>query len=57
MVLAQKQEYRSMEQDKKPRDKPTHLWATNLSQTRQGWGKDSLSISGAGNTGQLCIKE
>ena len=25
MVLAQKQMYRSMEQDKKPRDEPTHL--------------------------------
>ena len=30
MVLAQKQTYRSMEQDRKPRDKPTHLWSTNL---------------------------
>ena len=26
MVLAQ-QKYRSMEQDRKPRDKPTHLWS------------------------------
>ena len=25
-----KQKYRSMEQDRKPRDKPTHLWSTNL---------------------------
>ena len=30
MVLAQNQKYRSMEQDRKPRDKPTHLWSTNL---------------------------
>ena len=30
MVLAQKQKYRSMEQDRKPRDKSTHLWSTNL---------------------------
>ena len=30
MVLAQKQKYRSVEQDRKPRDKPTHLWSTNL---------------------------
>ena len=30
MVLAQKQKYRSMEQDRKPRDKPTYLWSTNL---------------------------
>ena len=26
MVIAQKQKYRSMEQDRKPRDKPTHIW-------------------------------
>ena len=30
MVLAQKQNYRSVEQDRKPRDKPTHIWSTNL---------------------------
>ena len=30
MVLAQKQKHRSMEQDRKPRDKPTHLQSTNL---------------------------
>ena len=27
MILAQKQNYRSMEQDRKPRDKPTHIWS------------------------------
>ena len=27
MVLAQKQKYRSMEQGRKPRDKPTHIWS------------------------------
>ena len=27
MVPAQKQKYRSMEQDRKPRDKPTHIWS------------------------------
>ena len=36
MVLAQKHKYRSMEQDRKPRDKHTHLWSTNLWQRRQG---------------------
>ena len=30
MVLAQKQKYRSTEQDRKPRDKPMRLWSTNL---------------------------
>ena len=37
MELAQKQKYRSMEQDRKPRDKPTHLRSTNLWQRRQGY--------------------
>ena len=27
MVPAQKQKYKPMVQDRKPRDKPTHLWA------------------------------
>ena len=30
MVLAQKQKYQSMEQDRKSRDKPTHLWSLNI---------------------------
>ena len=30
MVLAQKQKYRAMEQDRKPRDKPTHIWSLYL---------------------------
>ena len=29
MVLAQKQTHRSMEQDRKPRKNPTHLWSIN----------------------------
>ena len=35
MVLAQKEKYRSMVQDRKPRDKPTHIWSSNLKQRRQ----------------------
>ena len=35
MVLAQTQKYRSMEQDRKPRDKSTHLWTPYLWQRRQ----------------------
>ena len=35
MVLAQKQKYRSMEQNKQPRDKSTHLWTPYLWQRRQ----------------------
>ena len=30
MVPAQKLKYRSMGYDRKPRDKPMHLWSTNL---------------------------
>ena len=30
MVLAQKQKYRSMEKDRKPRDKSTHIWSPYL---------------------------
>ena len=30
MVLAQRQKYRSMEENKKPRDKSTHLWTPYL---------------------------
>ena len=37
MVLTQKQKYRSMEQDRKPKDKPTYLWSTNLWQMMQGY--------------------
>ena len=35
MVLAQRQKHRSMEQDRKPRDKSTYLWTPNLWQRRQ----------------------
>ena len=44
LVLAQKQKYRSMEQDRKPRNKPMHLWAPYFWQRRQNiqWWKDSL---------------
>ena len=60
MVLAQKQKYRSMEQDRKPRDKPTHILVT-LSLTKEAriyhGEKTVSSISGAGKTGQLHVKE
>ena len=35
MVLAQIQQYKSIEQDRKPRNKTTHLWSPNLWQRRQ----------------------
>ena len=37
MILAQKQTYRSMEQERKPRNKATHLWSINLWQRRQDY--------------------
>ena len=37
MVLAQRQKYRSMEQNRKPRDKSTHLWTPYLWQRRQAY--------------------
>ena len=40
MVLAQRQKYRSMEQNKKPRDKSTHLWTPYLRQRRQEYTMD-----------------
>ena len=30
MILAQRQKYRSMEQNRKPRDKSTHIWTPYL---------------------------
>ena len=35
MVLAERQKYRSMEQNRKPRDKTMHLWTPYLWQRRQ----------------------
>ena len=44
MVLAQKQIYRPMEQDRKPRNKPMHLWYLVFYKGGKNiqWGKDSL---------------
>ena len=40
MVLAQKQTYRSMEQNREPRNKPTHLLSINIWQRRQEYSMD-----------------
>ena len=60
MVLAQKQKHRPMEQDKKPRNKPMHLWVpyflTKEARIYNG-AKTASSIPGAGKTGQLHVKE
>ena len=44
-----------MEQNREPRNKPTHLWSINLQQTRQEHTikkKTIVSTSGAGKVGQ-----
>ena len=56
MVLAQRQTYRSIEQNREPRKKPRHLQSINLPQRRQDkqWGKrQSLQQLVLGKTGQL----
>ena len=61
MVLAQKQKYRPMEQDRKPRNKPMHAPMGTLFLTKEvriyNGAKTASSISGAGKTGQLHVKE
>ena len=59
MVLAQKQKYRSVKQDRWPRNKPKYLWATKYNKGCKNieWRKDTSSISGAGKSGQLHVKE
>ena len=44
MVLAQKQKYRPMEKDRKPKNKPMHLWVPYFWQRRQEYamGQNSL---------------
>ena len=62
MVVAQKQKYRPMEQDRKPRNRPMHLWVPYFWQRRQEYtmGKDNLSNkwwNSAGKTGQIYAKD
>ena len=60
MVLAQKQTYGSMEQNREPRDKPTHQWTINLPRRRQEYtmGKKIVSsASGVGKAGQLHVNQ
>ena len=60
MVLIQRQKYRSMEQNRNPRDKSMHLVDT-LSLTKEARiynGLKTISLtSGAGKTGQPLVKE
>ena len=59
MALAQKQKYRPMEQDRKLRDKPMHLWVPYFWQRWQKCtmgAKTASSINGARKTAQLHVK-
>ena len=44
MVLAQRQKYRSMEQNRKPRDKYMHLWTPYIWQRRQKYTRRKYSL-------------
>ena len=57
MVLAQKQKYRSMEQNRKPRDKSTHHLSLTKEARIYNGAKRASSINVAGKTGQLHVKE
>ena len=55
MVLAQKQRQRSVEQNRKPRNKSMLIWSIR----RQDYtmGKTASSIKGVRQTGQIYVKE
>ena len=57
MVLAQKQKYRLMEQDRKPRSKPMGTLSLAKETGIYNGAKTASSINGAGKTGQLHVKE
>ena len=59
MVLAQKQKYKPMKQDRKPRNKPCTYGYLIFDKggKKIQWGKDSLFSNSAGKTGQLHVKE
>ena len=56
MVWAQKQAHRSMQQDRKLRNKPMHL-QYDIGEKNIQQRKKKFSISGPGETGQLHVKE
>ena len=59
MVLAQKQKYWSMEQNRKPRDESMHQWTPYLlkKEVRIYNGENTSLKCGAGKTGQPPVKE
>ena len=59
MVLAQRQKYKSMEQNRKPRDKSTYLWTPYPYKGGKNiqWRNTISLTSGDVKTGQPLIKE
>ena len=59
MVLAQKQKYRPMEQDRKTRNNPMPMGILSLTKEARIYNgaKTASSVNVAGQTGQLHVKE
>ena len=57
MVLAQRQKYRSMEQNRKPRDKYTYLQTPHVQQGRQEYTIPLKFVSKRKNLGINLIKD
>ena len=59
LVLAQKQKYGSVEKNREPRNKFTHLWPINLQQRKQEYTmkKRVSSASGTGKGGQSPVSQ
>ena len=59
MVLAQKQKYRSMKQDREPRETHAHMVTLSLIKEARIYNgeKTASSISDAGKTEQLHVQE
>jgi len=59
MLVAQRQKYRSMEQNRKPKDKSIHLGPLIFDKGAKICnGEETISLArGAGKTGQLPVKE
>ena len=58
-ILAQKQKYRTMEQDRKSRSKPIFMGTLFLTKETRIYNgaKIASSINGAGKTGQLHVRD